>query len=468
MQLQIVNGIYSDTVADFRTSYPVNMTPVPKSTGISEGYLRTSYGLTKFADGLGVDRGGIRWNDVLYRVSGRWLISVDQYGGVAKLGEVAGDLQCTLDYSFDDLVVCTPGYAYLWSPAKGFRQITDPDLGVPVDVVWIDGYFVYTDGQYLIQTDLNDPAVIDPNKYGSSEADPDPVRGVTKLRNELYAINRYTTEIFQNVGGTGFVFQRIPGALINVGCVGPRAKTKLGDGLCVIGGARTDSTSVWYIEGSQAQKVATREIEVILAKYTEEELRQFCNTDNITYYVHDFLVIYLPNHTLVWDKAASESMQAPIWHILSSSADGTGPFRGQNAVYIYNKWIFGDTEDGRIGYWNDAISTHYEDVVGWRFDTQLVYNESRGFVIHWAELVALPGRYKTSKEMTIFNSRTKDGMQWGEEWPISIGKEGDYKKRLRWRRLGIARNYMGLRFRGSNEDPIAFARLEAEVEPMNG
>jgi hypothetical protein len=473
MQLQLINGIYTDSTADFRTSYPINMTPVPKQSGISEGYLRTTYGLTKFATGFGIDRGGIRWNDVLYRVSGNWLISIDQNGDVTQIGQVAGNLQCTMEYSLTDLVICTQGYAYIWSPTRPFTQITDPNLGNVFDVVWIDGYFIYTDGNYLVQSELTDPTKFDPNAYGSSIADPDPIRGVTKLRNELYAINRYSTEIFQDVGvnsatGQGFAFQRIPGALINVGCVGPRSKCKIGDGFCVVGGARTDSTSVWYIEGSQAVKVATREIEIILAEYTEQQIKDHCNTDNLTYYIHEFLIIYLPNHTLVWDQAASQAMKTPVWHIWSTSTDGNGPFRGQNAVYIYNKWIFGDSIDGTIGYWDETVNTHYGQAVGWRIDTQFVYNESKGFIINWAELVGLSGRYPDYNGQTISMSKTKDGLNWSDEKFISIGKAGDYTKRLRWRRLGIARNYMGLRFKGCSNYPITFARLEVDIKACNG
>ena len=45
MQISILNGIYTDNGPDFRTSYPVNMVPVPKNSGISTGYLRPGDGL---------------------------------------------------------------------------------------------------------------------------------------------------------------------------------------------------------------------------------------------------------------------------------------------------------------------------------------------------------------------------------------------------------------------------------------
>ena len=44
MQIPILNGIFTDEAADFRTSYPRNLIPVPKQEGISAGYLRPEAG----------------------------------------------------------------------------------------------------------------------------------------------------------------------------------------------------------------------------------------------------------------------------------------------------------------------------------------------------------------------------------------------------------------------------------------
>ena len=45
VQIPILNGIYTDNGPDFRTSYPVNMVPVPKSIGMNEGFLRPADGI---------------------------------------------------------------------------------------------------------------------------------------------------------------------------------------------------------------------------------------------------------------------------------------------------------------------------------------------------------------------------------------------------------------------------------------
>ena len=70
MQIPIINGIYTDSNSDFRTSYPINLVPVPKENGISQGYLRPADGVDLFATGQGVDRGAINWDGLMYRASG--------------------------------------------------------------------------------------------------------------------------------------------------------------------------------------------------------------------------------------------------------------------------------------------------------------------------------------------------------------------------------------------------------------
>ena len=108
-----------------------------------------------------------------------------------------------------------------------------------VDVRWIDGYFLITDGENLIVTELNDPTQINPIKYGSSEVDPDPIQAILKLRNEAWAINRNTIEVFDNVGGQYFPYQRIDGAHITKGTIGTHACCVFMDSVAFLGNGRT-------------------------------------------------------------------------------------------------------------------------------------------------------------------------------------------------------------------------------------
>jgi hypothetical protein len=213
-QIPILSGIFTDNGPDFRTSYPVNFVPVPKANGISNGFLRPAEGIVGNGTGPGIDRGGINYNNVCYRVMGSKFVSVASNGAVTILGDVGNDNQyVTLDYSFEYIGIASNNNLFLWDIATGvLAQNTDPDLGIVLDTVWVDGYWMTTDGEFLVVTELGNPFAVNPLKYGSSEADPDPVVALLKLRNEVYALNRHTIEVFDNVGGDLFPFQRIEGA----------------------------------------------------------------------------------------------------------------------------------------------------------------------------------------------------------------------------------------------------------------
>jgi len=223
MQIAIINGIYTDNGPDVRTSYPVNMVPIALQNGTSTGYLRPGNGIETFGTGPGVDRGGIEWDGICYRVMGSKLVRVDADGTVTVLGDVGGGTELvTMDYSFTLLAIASGGNLFYWDGTT-LTQVTDPDLGLVLDVIWIDGYFMTTDGENIVVTELSDPTQVNPLKYGSAEVDPDPVVALLKLRNEAYVVGRHTIEIFDNVGGDFFPFQRIDGAQVPKGAVGTHA-----------------------------------------------------------------------------------------------------------------------------------------------------------------------------------------------------------------------------------------------------
>ena len=466
MQIPILSGIYADAVADFRTSYPRNMIPVPKQTGIAQGYLRPANGVALFATGPGVDRGGFNWNGALHRVMGSKLCRVDSAGAVAVLGEVGSGGWVTMHNGPDYLSIWSGGRLYYWD-GSALTQVTDPDLGAVIDGCWIAGYNLSTDGTYLIATDLADKTAVNPLRYGSAESDPDPIMAVDKLRNEAYALGRYSIEAFDNVGGTGFPFQRIEGAQVPRGIIGTHAYCKFAGSFAFIGSARDEAPSVYIMAPGDTSKLSTREIDQILQRYTEAEL-SLCVVESKVDKGHNWLMLHLPDTCWVYDMAASQAVQEPVWFELNSSIVGRSAYRSRGLVWCYDKWISGDPTTSNLGTLTDSVSTHYGAVIGWDFGTMIVYNEGRGAIINELELVALTGRVSFGSDPVVWTSYSEDGETWSQERPVSAGKQGDRAKRICWRRQGQMRNYRIQKFRGTSDAHVTFARLEAQIEPLNG
>lgn len=470
MRIPLLAGVYADSSAAFHTSYPTNLEPTLVSSGLSEGYISDVPGVTTLGTGPGAERGGINWNGICYRVMGSKLISVAADGTVVVLGDVGDNgLPVSLDYSFDRLVIwsdekqwyyCTPS-----GPDPGVTQVTDPDLGLPIAGLWIDSYFMSTDGENLVVTELNDPYAVDPLKYGSSEADPDPVVSLAKVRGEAYPLNRYTIQNFQNIGGTGFPFTNNPGGLIPRGVVGTHAWAYFLETFAFVGSGRNEQLSVYIAGAGQSVSISTSEIDAIIATWTVAE-QALIQCEARIEKGEQRLYIHGPDKTLVYMRQASQLNKEPVWHILADGALMDEPYSPRNMVQVYDRWLVGDA-DGHIGYLDETVSTRWGNIVGWQFDTMFLYGEGTGGIVKVLELAGLPGRAPFGISPTVALSWTFDGQTWSQERFISMGGFGERQRRVQWRPKFRFRNYVGLRFRSANASIATWAVLTAQVEPLS-
>lgn len=472
MQVPILSGVYTDAAADFRVAYPVNLIPVIQGDkGLSAGYLRPADGLTAEGTGPGVSRGGINWRGVCYRVMGTKFVSVAVNGTITTIADVGSGGDVTFDYSFDRLA-CVVGRRlwYLQLGPSVFNQVTDPNLipsgsSGPIDMIWIDGYFAVTDGSSVIVSDLNDPTKFNPLKYGSSEVDPDQIVAVEKLRGELHVVNRHTIEVFRNIGGRFFPFQRIEGAMIFKGALGTRCVCVFGTSLAMIGSGRNESPSIYLASGGQTIRIGTREIDTLLRQYTELQLSTAVVEARVDR-DHEHLWVRLPDRTLVYDAAASRVVGEPVWFILTSALSGFSAYRARDLVWCYDKWVVGDSANGTVGRLDDRVSAQYGTNVRWEFGTMIIYNEGRGALVHELELVAVTGRVAAGLDPLIQTSHSSDGEVWTTDRSARAGMRGDRLRRIVWLQLGHLRNWRIQRFRGDSRAFVTFTRLQAKLEGL--
>lgn len=440
------------------------MEPIPQGQGISQGYLRPADGIIAFGDGPGVDRGGINWNGVHYRVMGSKLVRVGSDGDILEIGDVGSGGLVSFAYSFDRLAIASGNRLY-YLFGSTLSRVTDTDLGAALDVIWVDGYFMTTDGKFLVVTELLNPNQVDPLKYGSSEVDPDPIVALLKLRNEVYAINRYTIEVFDNVGGAGFPFQRIEGAQIPKGAVGTHACCVFTDAVAFVGSALNEEPAIYLGANAQVAKISSREVDKLLATYTESQLSGVLVEARVAAGLNQ-LWVHLPDRTLVFDAASTSASSEPVWHIRTSAITGFSQYRARSLVYVYDRWTCGDPTSFKLGVLTSDVSSHYGDHVRWEFGTMIIYNESMGALIHDLELVCLTGRVAFGTDPYIDTSYSIDGVTWSNPRPIKIGKQGDRAKRILWMGQGHMRNWRIQRFQGDSMAFLSVARLEARLEPL--
>lgn len=452
----LLSGVTGSETGEFVKTYPLNLEPVIVDSKISKGQLKAYPGAVQLGTGPGVDRGGIFWNGLLYRVMGSKLSSIDAQGVVTQIGDVGDGGRVSLDYSFDRLAVASNGRLYHYLPGTWPARVTDEDLGAVHDLIWIDGYFMTTDGTYVVVNELNDPTQIKPLKYGSAEEDPDPIVGLLKYRNEAYVLGRYTIQALRNVGGNGFPFAAQRGATIAFGCVGRHAKSLFGDGFAFVGSGRAEGLNVYVAGQGTAEPFGCRELCDELDALADPSVVELEARNSRA---EKRLLVHLPDQTWMFLLEASKAAGTPVWCRLKTDENG---YRCRNAVDAYGMSIVGDSQSGMFGYLADSEDDHFGIDVGWQFEAGLLYNEAVGAILHSVELVGLPGR---GGEGTVFMSMTRDGGRWTIERAVTRAA-GERTKRIAWRPHSRIGNYLGLRFRGVGNALPGIAAIEAKLTPL--
>jgi len=461
MPVTLIKGDSHGSEVDFRDNLPVNMYAVAREILGAQGYLVMYPGLVSFGTGLGIDRGGL-YNERLidhYRVSGTRLISVSSTGTVVNLGEITGTKQASMPYSFNTQAVIVDGKMWLYESVGGLVEVTDGDLGDPIDGVWIDGYYFLTDGENLYHTDINDETAIDPLKFATAEFMPDKTLGLLKTTdNKVAVFGRYTTEYFADVAQANFAFTRVETRAQKVGIVATHAKCELGGDFYLTGGPKEEGVGVYKIKAGNPQKISTREVDKVIGLYTETELidirMEVRSSDEVT-----FILIHLPDYVLVFNETVARTFGLPnAWSLLKSDVAGNKPYRGINGLFDPRnaKWICGDKQDTSIGEISDSVITHYSTPVEWILYTPFVSLDKAS--IDEIEIETIPGF--SSSLITVGVSLTHDGVIFGTEYWVDYGDTGNYDTNFIVRRLGYVSGWVGFKFRGASTGKMAFALMK--------
>lgn len=459
LQLTFIKGDKMGSETDYRDSLPINMTAVMKPLFGAAGYMIQQPGLVKYSDTVGADRGGL-WNERQinhYRVSGGKFISVADDGVVTELGDISGSDNVLLPYSFNTQAIIADGRMWLYDTTNGFREITDQDLGDPIDGVWIDGYYFLTDGEFIYHTDITDESSIDPLKFATAEFSPDPSNGLLKTNdNKVMVFGRYSTEYFINVAAENFAFQRVPTRAVKAGIVGTHCKAEMSGGVYILGGRKEESVSVHVLGVGSVQKVASREVDKVIGRYKETELTDVVLEARVEdgYY---YLLVHLPNETLMLNETIAKSQGVDqAWTILSSGDLDTN-YQAIHGIYEPRKgvWVYGDKKEARLGVLDDNAATQYDEKVSWLLNTPYIYLESAS--IDEVEIETVPG-FNATTDNNVFISLTYDGVSTTREEPISYGNKNEFQQRFIRYRLGYVRDWFSIRLRGKSDTRVAFSR----------
>jgi hypothetical protein len=465
--IPFIKGDKVDDNTDYRDALPVNYYAVLRDIYGEKGYMLNYYGLSDFASGQGISRGSI-WVartglEGQYRVSGGVFIKIEDDQSVTALGTIAGTGQVSLTYSLNNIAIVADGSLYYYNPTDGFRTITDPNVGNPIDIVWADFRFILTDGEFLFQSSLLDEEEYEPLDFSGSDFQPDKIWGVgLNYDNELVAFNELTTEYFVNVGADNFSYTRLQLKAVKAGIAGTHCKAEYKDKWYAL--TRRSNTQYHFsvIQSGSSESITSREIEKVLSKYSGDELSktvvEVFTKDSVVW-----MIAHLPNETLLYNETIAKSYGInAAWSILKTDVFGDDDYRGKDLAYDprFSKWCIGDKLDSKIGFLDDSVCTHYGEIVEGLLFTPILDMETLS--IDSLELKTIPG-ISPSNDATVFISRTDDMRIYSKEHTEQYGVSFDYNKNFTMRNLGYVRSETAFKIRTASRSRMAFCKLDVKA-----
>ncbi len=458
MQATFIKGDKHGSETDYRDYLPENTSGILRPVFNAQGYMLMQPGLTQYATGSGVDRGGI-WNERFskhLRVSGNSIIEVSSEGVVTTIGTISGSDTVSLPYSFNTQAIIASGRMYLYDNAT-LTEVTDSDLGNPIDGVWVNGVYFLTDGEFIYHTDTSSESAIDPLKFATAEFMPDKSLGLAKTSdNKVAVFGRYTTEYFVDVAQDNFSFRRVDSRAHKIGIVGTHCKAEMMNKFFIMGGRKEEAVGIHTVAVGSIAKISSREVDKILKGYSEEELSSSVLEARVEDNYH-YLIVHLPNRTLLYNANLGEAIGSEYsWSILKTDTTGLSKWRAIHGVYDprRSEWVYGDRIDSRIGYLDNTVSTHYDEIVEGSIATPLIKLESDS--IDEIEIETIPGHTAFS-DAKVFLSVTYDGVLYSKEITIPYGLPSNYSQNFIAYALGYVNDWFSIKLRFSSRSRMAFS-----------
>lgn len=423
---------YNGASAMVSSSRCVNWIPtVAESKALSSQYLQQQYGLREILNIPGTFRGAITIGVNIYVIYDTAVMRIRPDNVLDNLGAITGNNRVSLATNGSKLVIVADLDSFVLDiDTDTLTQITDIDFLPSNRVTFKDGYFIFSarDGTKFFTSALNDPLSYNALDFGSAELSPDDIVGVHVNRNELFVLGGETIEVFQNIGGAGFPFQRIPGANIQKGVYAVNSVIEFDNTFCFIGGGFNEQASIWKVAtSSSVSKISTNAIDYRLQKATSAELS---SAFAMTYQINgQFILIFkIGNDVLCYNKTASNLTGRNIWFELDWMLSGIVR-RGIETVGFNAVDKIGVMERSALKYFDEPIN---REVISKPF-----YGDGLPTFEGEFELLAETGLVTDNSQPVIRYSYSDDGGKtFSSEVQRGIAFKGGYERRVVWRRQG--------------------------------
>jgi hypothetical protein len=428
-------------------------------------------------------------NTTLYIVAGNTLYSFTPSGGSTDLTTGTYNNLGTLNTSSGivsiqsntvQLAISDGSYGYTYTYSGGAFAVTAgggwPATGGVTNLAYYDGYIfaLKNGGRTVIQSNVLDATTYASLAFDTLTSFSDNGTAIFSDELQLYVFGPRLTEVQVDAGTFPYAGLKVPGVLIQAGCVAWQTIQKVSNTIIWLASDKDGKAFVATLQGYQIKVISTPPINEAFERYTTIN-----DAFGYSYREGDshFYCLTFPTAAVTWVY----DVKMDMWHKRSI---GTGADLPQCCTLWQGVHVVGD-DSGNLYLMSQDYPYYSTNTNGTITDTPLrrvratQHIMADGMTLYldelWIDLqvgdgyitdsLLSPQPPSTPPLATLEISRDR-GRTWVNVGAKSIGATGEYKKRLIWRKLGRFR--ISATFRLSITDAVQTYIIGADAKFRRG
>ena len=416
---------------------------------------------------------GLLWTGLrLFVVAGTNLYEVLATGVFNQLGNVDNDGNpASMAFNGIQFLVVSAGRAFCYTLATGILlEVTVQLAGPPLKCDYADSFFVVTfEGSNKFQISqvldgTNWPGLL----VNEISVFAENIISIIFNHRELWVFGSARSQPYQNTGSAE-VYDVIPGALIEKGCISPFCPCLVDNSVFWIDQDARGGRGCWRSNGYTPTRISSYAVEYDLSTYTAGQASQI-----VTYSYQDgghlFWVIYVPGAQWswvydvgegLWHKRAEWNAAKAVWsahyswnHVPAFGLHLVGDWNSGN---LYSLSMNNLTDNGVNVRWLRR-SPHVINEMEWVSHDEITLDFETGV---GPQPPLLDGNGNPRAPMVMLRWSDDRGKTWSNEHQLGMGMAGRYKDRVRISRLGISRYRV---YEVSGTDPVTTVLVDAYLE----
>lgn len=299
--------------------------------------------------------------------------------------------------------------------------------------------------------------------FASAESNAEPIVRLLVNHSDIVIFKRTVTEIWRASGSVDFPFARDTNAAIEQGCAAPWSAVSMDNSVFWIGEAAEGGGIVWRLDGYTPRRVSTDALEYAMGQYGDI-------SDAVGYAYqqegHTFYVLTFPSASATWCYDAATQ----LWHQRAYLDPNTGKLgRHRSSCHSYHGGlhVVGDFETGGLYALDMDYMMDGTDPLPAIRAAAHISNPDEGWTIHHRLQVTMETGVglndgQGADPIVLLDWSNDGGHTWSNQHPASMGRIGERRARVRWNRLGRARDRV---YRITITDPVPRVILGAVLNP---